>query len=64
MAGAVDAVRSGAAEQAYLLNPTPVEQVCAVAAAGDRNHPSKSTFFYPKPVTDVLHPLEGTRPPL
>jgi uncharacterized protein (DUF1015 family) len=61
-AGAVAAVRSGEAEQAFLLNPTRVEQVCAVAAAGDRM-PPKSTFFYPKPVTGlVLHPLDGTRP--
>ena len=60
--GAVQAVRSGAADQAYLLNPTRVEQVCAVAAGGDRM-PPKSTFFFPKPVTGlVLHALDGTRP--
>ncbi len=59
---AVEAIRRGEADQAYLLNPTRVEQVCAVAAAGDRM-PPKSTFFYPKPVTGlVLHSLEGTRP--
>jgi uncharacterized protein (DUF1015 family) len=61
-AGAVRAVQSGEAEQAFLLNPTPVEQVCAVAAAGDRM-PPKSTFFFPKPPTGlVMHPLDGRRP--
>jgi hypothetical protein len=62
-ASAVGAVRTGEAEQAFLLNATRVEQVCAVAAAGDRM-PPKSTYFFPKPVTGlVMHPLDGTRPP-
>jgi uncharacterized protein (DUF1015 family) len=57
-AEAVAAVRSGAAQQAYLLNPPRVEQVCAVAAARDRM-PPKSTFFYPKiPTGLVFNPLE------
>lgn len=61
-AAAVGAVRRGEADQAYLLNPTRVTQVCDVASAGDRM-PPKSTFFVPKPVTGlVLHRLEGTRP--
>jgi uncharacterized protein (DUF1015 family) len=38
---------------ALLLNPTPVEAVIAVAAAGDRM-PRKSTFFTPKPRTGLL----------
>jgi hypothetical protein len=60
--GAVGAVRRGEADQAYLLNPTRVAQVCDVATAGDRM-PPKSTFFVPKPVTGlVLHRLDGTRP--
>jgi uncharacterized protein (DUF1015 family) len=60
-AAAVRAVRAGEAEQAYLLNPTRVEQVCAVATARDRM-PPKSTFFAPKPVTGlVMHPLDGRR---
>ena len=59
---AVAAARAGQADQAYLLNPTRVEQVCAVAAARDRM-PPKSTYFYPKPPTGlVMHPLDGTRP--
>jgi uncharacterized protein (DUF1015 family) len=60
-AEAVRAVRSGEAQQAYLLNPTPIEQVCAVAAAGDKM-PPKSTFFAPKPLTGLaMHSLEGRR---
>ena len=38
---------------ALLLNPTPVEAVVAVAAAGDRM-PRKSTLFTPKPRTGLL----------
>jgi uncharacterized protein (DUF1015 family) len=38
---------------ALLLNPTPVEAVIAVAAAGERM-PRKSTLFTPKPRTGLL----------
>jgi uncharacterized protein (DUF1015 family) len=38
---------------ALLLNPTPVEDVVAVAAAGDRM-PRKSTLFVPKPATGLV----------
>ena len=38
---------------AVLLNPTPVEAVAAVAAAGERM-PRKSTLFTPKPATGLL----------
>ncbi|HVU61750.1 MAG TPA: DUF1015 domain-containing protein [Mycobacteriales bacterium] len=38
---------------ALLLNPTPVADVVAVAAAGDRM-PRKSTLFVPKPATGLL----------
>jgi uncharacterized protein (DUF1015 family) len=38
---------------ALLLNPTPVSDVAAVAAAGDRM-PRKSTLFVPKPATGLL----------
>ncbi|MFL6240422.1 MAG: DUF1015 domain-containing protein [Actinomycetes bacterium] len=38
---------------ALLLNPTPVEAVAAVAAAGDRM-PRKSTLFTPKPQSGLL----------
>jgi uncharacterized protein (DUF1015 family) len=50
-----NAVRSGAAQLAFLLNATPVEQVLAVADAGARM-PQKSTYFYPKlPTGLVMH---------
>ena len=55
---AVHQVRSGAADLAVLVNPTRVEQVAAVALAGERM-PEKSTYFYPKAPTGlVLRPLE------
>lgn len=55
---ALQQVRSGAADLAILVNPTRVEQVAAVALAGERM-PEKSTYFYPKAPTGlVLRPLE------
>jgi uncharacterized protein (DUF1015 family) len=54
---AFDAVRNGVATSAVLLNPTRVEQVFAVADAGDVM-PQKSTYFVPKvPSGLVLRPL-------
>ena len=51
-------VRRGERQLAVLLNPTRVEQIAAVARAGERM-PEKSTYFYPKAPTGlVLHPLE------
>jgi uncharacterized protein (DUF1015 family) len=42
----------------FLMRPTPVEQVRAVAAAGE-TMPPKSTYFYPKLLTGlVFNPLE------
>ena len=52
----VPAAEAAAAEHggtALLLNPTPVEAVIAVAAAGERM-PRKSTYFTPKPRTGLL----------
>jgi hypothetical protein len=49
---AVAAARTGGGV-ALLLNPTPVADVAAVAAAGDRM-PRKSTLFVPKPATGLL----------
>jgi uncharacterized protein (DUF1015 family) len=47
------AVREGSARAAFFLNPTPVQQVLAVADAHDRM-PEKSTYFYPKPPAGVV----------
>src|SRR5207249_9565901 len=44
---AFDAVRNGKVEAAVFLNPPKVEQVFAVADAGDVM-PPKSTYFVPK----------------
>jgi uncharacterized protein (DUF1015 family) len=42
---------------AFLMRPTPVEQVREVAAAGE-TMPPKSTYFYPKLLTGlVFNPL-------
>jgi len=55
---AAEAVAAGACDVAFLVNPTPVEQVIAVAASGDRM-PRKSTFFYPKLATGVvMYPVD------
>ncbi len=57
-AEAVSMVDRGDAQAAFLLDPTPVEAVLDVAAAGEAM-PQKSTYFYPKPVTGLLfHPHE------
>ena len=54
---ALHAVHQGGAALAVLLNPTKVEQVFAVADAGDVM-PPKSTYFIPKvPSGLVLRPL-------
>ncbi|MEW5762539.1 MAG: DUF1015 domain-containing protein [Bacillota bacterium] len=51
-------VDSGEYRLAFFLNPPRVEEVVAVAEAGDRM-PQKSTYFYPKLITGlVLNPLE------
>ena len=45
------------ADAAFLMRPTPVEQVRAVAAEGE-TMPPKSTYFFPKLLTGlVLNPL-------
>jgi uncharacterized protein (DUF1015 family) len=54
---ALDAVQTGEAQAALLLNATRVRQICNVAIADDRM-PQKSTYFYPKLATGlVLNPL-------
>ena len=50
-------VQAGRADATFLVRPTPVEDVLAVAAAGDYM-PAKSTLFYPKAATGlVFNPL-------
>jgi uncharacterized protein (DUF1015 family) len=47
----------GTYQAAFLLRPTPVEQVRAVAAEGE-TMPPKSTFFFPKVLTGIaFNPL-------
>jgi uncharacterized protein (DUF1015 family) len=47
----------GSYQAAFLLRPTPVEQVRAVAAEGE-TMPPKSTFFFPKVLTGIaFNPL-------
>jgi uncharacterized protein (DUF1015 family) len=52
-APAAEAAAADTGGTALLLNPTPVEAVIAVAAAGERM-PRKSTLFTPKPRTGML----------
>jgi uncharacterized protein (DUF1015 family) len=52
-AEALAMVASGEYEAAFFMRPTPVEQVRAVASAGE-NMPPKSTFFFPKLLTGLL----------
>jgi uncharacterized protein (DUF1015 family) len=54
---AVDGRRDGI-DAAFLLEPTPVASIAAVAADGDVM-PQKSTYFHPKALTGlVINPLE------
>jgi uncharacterized protein (DUF1015 family) len=51
-------VARGDAAAAILVRPTPLDQLAAVARAGDVM-PQKSTYFYPKLLTGmVFNPLE------
>jgi uncharacterized protein (DUF1015 family) len=49
----VKGVDSGDFQIALLMNPTKVEEVTAVAQAGEKM-PQKSTFFYPKLITGLV----------
>ncbi len=46
-------VGDGEADAAFFLRPTPIEQVRAVAGAGE-TMPPKSTFFFPKLLTGIV----------
>lgn len=48
----VDDARDGA-DAAFLLDPTPVSEIAAVAEDGDVM-PQKSTYFYPKALTGLI----------
>jgi len=52
-AEALAVVRSGEYDAAFLMRPTPIEQVRDVAAEGE-NMPPKSTYFFPKLLTGLL----------
>lgn len=56
-AAAFEAVSRGEAEAAFLVRPTRIDQLAAVANAGDVM-PQKSTYFHPKLLTGmVFNPL-------
>jgi uncharacterized protein (DUF1015 family) len=50
---AIAALESGDSDAAFLLRRTPIEQVRAVAAAGE-TMPPKSTYFFPKLLTGIV----------
>jgi uncharacterized protein (DUF1015 family) len=55
---AIARVRGGGAAAAFLVRPTRLDQLAAVASVGDVM-PQKSTYFYPKLLTGmVFNPLE------
>jgi hypothetical protein len=57
-------VAAGKASVALFLNPPRVDQVQAVAMAGERM-PQKSTFFYPKVLSGlVISPLDTAEDPI
>ena len=53
---AIELVESGTYDAAFLMRPTPVEQVRDIAAAGV-NMPPKSTYFFPKLPTGLVFNL-------
>jgi uncharacterized protein (DUF1015 family) len=56
LADAIEQVESGAADAGFFMRPTPIDQVRAVAAAGEAM-PPKSTFFFPKVPTGLVFNL-------
>ena len=46
-------VDAGDACAAVLLSATRIDELCAVAEAGE-NMPQKSTYFYPKPISGLV----------
>lgn len=59
LAEALESVENGTSQCAFILNPTRVDEIGAVAAAGEKM-PQKSTYFYPKLITGlVMNNLEA-----
>jgi uncharacterized protein (DUF1015 family) len=57
-AGALDAVSSGRADGAFLMNPPSIEDVQRVSDSG-ATMPEKSTYFFPKLITGLfMNPLD------
>jgi uncharacterized protein (DUF1015 family) len=56
VAEAIALIDAGAYDAAFLMRPTPVEQVREIAAAGV-NMPPKSTYFFPKLPTGLVFNL-------
>lgn len=50
---AEEAVKNGTANCSFLLNPTRISEIAAVAAASEKM-PQKSTYFYPKLITGLV----------
>lgn len=56
---AINAVKSGKAQVAFLLNPTRIDQMRDIAYEGNVM-PQKSTDFYPKVLSGlVMYPMDG-----
>ncbi|MFU0832011.1 MAG: DUF1015 domain-containing protein [Oscillospiraceae bacterium] len=53
MEEAINSVKAGESQCAFLLNPTRVTEIRDVAAAGEKM-PQKSTYFYPKLITGLV----------
>ena len=59
MDDAIEEAKKDGRQMAFLLNPTKIEQVKAVATTG-QVMPQKSTYFYPKLLSGlVVNLLEG-----
>ena len=50
---ALDEVNNGKANCCFIMNPTRVCEISAVALAGEKM-PQKSTYFYPKLITGLV----------
>lgn len=58
---AIDETLSGRTDLTFILNPTPIESVKAVALAGE-SMPQKSTYFYPKILSGlVVHSVQNSK---